>query len=101
MSQPPVAVLHANNNGVVVFLMERRVRKSVSLTSNAYYWWSYDNWGEESMNRIPPLKKMLHFSGLKRREFRRPRKGEIVCVLIFPHIGLINLRLMAYLTCFF
>ena len=25
VSQPPVAVLHANNNGVVVFLMERRV----------------------------------------------------------------------------
>ena len=44
---------------------------------------------------------MLHFSGLKRHEFSRPRKGEIVCVLIFPHIGLIDLRLMACLTCFF
>ncbi len=57
MLQPPLAVLIANNNGVVVFLMERGVRWSVSLTSNAYYWQSYDNRGEESINRIPPLKK--------------------------------------------
>ena len=66
VSQPPLAVLHANNNGVVVFLMERRVRWRVSLTSNSYYWRSYGNPGKESINQIPPLTKMLHFSGLKR-----------------------------------
>ena len=65
--QPPFAVLHANNNGVVVFLEERRIRWSVSLTSNGYYWQSYGNPGEESMNPILPLKKMLHFSGLTRQ----------------------------------
>ena len=67
MSQPPLAVLHANKNSIVVFLMERRVGWSVSSTSNAYYWQSYDNRGKESMNRVPPLKRMLHFSGLKRQ----------------------------------
>ncbi len=34
--------------------MERRIRWSVSLTSNAYYWRSYGDLGKESMNRIPP-----------------------------------------------
>ena len=67
VSKPPLAVLHVNNNGVIVFHMERGVGWSVSLTRNAYYWWSYDEQGEESMNRIPPLKNMLHFSGLKVR----------------------------------
>jgi hypothetical protein len=51
--QPPLAVLHANNNGNTMFLMERRVGWSVSLTSNAYYWGTYGNPGKESMNRIP------------------------------------------------
>jgi hypothetical protein len=74
VSQPPLVVLHANDNGLVVFLMEMRVRWSVSLTSNAYYWWSYDDLGEESMNRIPPQKKIiLHFSGIK-------RWGQSVCM---------------------
>ena len=62
----PLVVLHANHNDIVVFLMKRWVRWSVCLTSNAYYWRSYEDPGKKSMNRIPPLKKMLHFIGLNR-----------------------------------
>ena len=65
--QPPLAVLHAINNGVIVFLMERRVGWSISLTSNTYYWQSYDNPGKDSMTQIPPLKKKCYIlAGLKR-----------------------------------
>ena len=46
--------------------MERRIGWSVSLTSNAYYWWSYGDPGKESMNQIPPLIFFVQFSGLKR-----------------------------------
>ena len=48
-----------------------------------------------------PLDPPLSLLPLLSNKFSRPRKGEIVCVLIFPHIGLIDLSLMAGLTGFF
>jgi hypothetical protein len=35
------------------------------LTSNAYYWWGYDDQGEESMNQTPPSEKSYILEGSK------------------------------------